>query len=159
MNYFTDKQTIHWNYTVVCIFTSICSQAPCNCLCYRELLWFTRPCFTYTSVYSQHSLAVLEIALWCVSGCCFDTDRPSWVAPEESSNKPEQTNRQKHCRCQKWHNEDNESTSFTVELLNVVCGHETWLMSEISSPDLCNFVVKETKQSVFIDRILSQMFR
>lgn len=70
--------------------------------------------------------------------CCFDTDRPSWVALEESSYKAEQTNRQKHSKCQKWHNEDNERTSLTAELLNADWPWERQGCSVvIPSTDLC----------------------
>lgn len=70
---------------------------------------------------------MLEKALWCASGfltCCFD--RPSWVALEESSFKPEQTNLQKHCKCQKWHNEDNEHITYSWTY-SALRGHEKFL--------------------------------
>ncbi len=125
----------------------------------RALRCLTKAFFTQISVHSQHSFGGAgEILVMCVRflTCCFDTDRPSWVAPEESSYKPEQTNRQKHRKCQKWHNEDNESASLTTELLNAVCGHETWLECWILSPELCHTLGKKTTQSTFIVLFLIQ---
>lgn len=53
--------------------------------------------------------------------CGFDTDRASRVAPQESYRNA--TKAQKPCECQKWHNENDESSLHNTETLSVAVRH------------------------------------
>lgn len=110
-------------------------------VCYRELSDPSqKPASRRLECTPSTALAAPERAVWCVSGswraALILIDPHGWHRRSPPTNQNKQTG-EKHRNCQKWHNEDNESTSLTAEQANAVCGHEAQWGVEISSHDLC----------------------
>lgn len=138
---FTDFFSYGKTDTPTCeLLTSICSHAPYNCMLQRALRSSQKPASRRLECTPSTALAAPERAVWCVSGswraALILIDPHGWHRRSPPTNQNKQTG-EKHRNCQKWHNEDNESTSLTAEQANAVCGHEAQWGVEISSPDLC----------------------
>lgn len=96
------------------------------------------------------ALAAPERAVWCVSGswraALILIDPHGWHRRSPPTNQNKQTG-EKHCNCQKWHNEDNESTSLTAEHAHAICGHE----AQSECWDFLPWPLLENKMRVLIE--------